>query len=100
MSQSAHRSEVNDCRFNQSGSLLASASTDCTARVWDAVTGRLKATMRASESTGAQPMMCVDINGSYLATGSNDHSARIWDIGTERCRVSSLSPCHTLTVAS
>jgi WD40 repeat protein len=66
------------------GSWLASGSVDRTVRIWDAATGRLKASL-----TGHQHWVnavAIAPDGSWLATGSNDETVRIWDAVTGQAR--------------
>ncbi len=64
--------------FSADGKLLASASGDKTAKVWDATTGREVLTLRPSErALHAARFAPV---GRQLAVGGRDGSVRVWDL--------------------
>src|SRR5258705_400589 len=72
------------------GSWLATAGADGTARIWDAVTGRPRATLTGH--TGWVQAVAIAPDGSWLATGGADKTVRIWDAVTGQPRaVSSVA---------
>jgi WD40 repeat protein/3',5'-cyclic AMP phosphodiesterase CpdA len=64
--------------------LVATASFDRTARLWDAGTGELQATL--SGHTDEVYGVAFSPEGTLLATASYDRTARIWDVASRRTR--------------
>jgi WD40 repeat protein len=62
--------------FSPDGTLLATASEDKTARLWDTATGRQVSTLTGH--TGSVRAVAFSPDGTLLATASNDSTARIW----------------------
>jgi WD40 repeat protein len=75
-----HRALVNDVRFAPCGGRVASASSDHTARVWDAETGACLATLEGHRDDVNGVAWSPD--GARVATASFDGSARIFDAAT------------------
>jgi WD40 repeat protein len=74
-----HKDTVNSLAFSPDGKLLATASNDVTAKVWDLATGEELKTLvghsRGVESVAFSP------DGATLATTSYDGSTVLWTIG-------------------
>ena len=71
--------------FSPDGRLLATASEDKTARLWDPATGKNLRTLTGH--TNAVMGVAFSPDGRLLATASWDHTARLWDPATgERLR--------------
>jgi TIR domain/WD domain, G-beta repeat len=68
--------EVTGVAFSPDGRLLATASADQTARIWEAATGQERT--RFSHDEGVA-VVAFSPDGRMLATGSFDPNARIWD---------------------
>ena len=66
--------------FSPDGSLLATASADQTARLWDVATGQPSGFPLAGH-TGRLSGVAFSRDGRLLATASDDTTARIWDPG-------------------
>src|SRR5947207_5146493 len=64
---------------------LATASSDGTARVWDARTGQMLLTLVGH--TSAVNTVAFSPDGSQLATTSSDGTARVWDAASGDSRV-------------
>ncbi|KAE9607800.1 putative transcription factor WD40-like family [Lupinus albus] len=92
-----HTSEVCACAWSPTGSLLASASGDSTARIWTIAEGRCKTSSQKPLNTVVlkhvmartndknKDVTTLDWNGdgTLLATGSYDGQARIWTTNGE-----------------
>jgi WD40 repeat protein len=89
-----HTVDVNAVAFSPDGQLLATASSDCTARVWDPVTGRHLRTLTGHNDPVRGVAFSPD--GQLLATASDDSTARVWDPATGK-HLNTLTG-HTKTV--
>jgi WD40 repeat protein len=69
---------VNKAAFSPDGSLVATASRDHTARVWDATTGNA---LTFPLRTGDEVTMAIfNPSGSSLLVTSKDHTAKVYDM--------------------
>ncbi len=72
-----HTDKLWDVAYSPDGKWLATASSDNTARVWDAETGALRATVQ-------YPSRAVTIafspDSRLMASGGQDHTVRVWDV--------------------
>ena len=76
-----HTLSVLGADFSHDGALLATASADRTARLWDMRTG---AAVGALVGHGAEvDSVAFSHDGKYLATASYDLSVKIWDLATK-----------------
>ena len=73
----AHDNDVTCVAYNPDGSRLASASSDGTAKVWDARTGRHFFTMRGHQ--GGVNHVAFHPNGRQMVTAGVDGTIRFWD---------------------
>ena len=76
-------SEVFGVAFSPDGRLLATASLDETARLWDPATGDCLRTLTGHMTEVNDVAFSPD--GRLLATASGDQTARLWDPGTGDC---------------
>ncbi|WP_122671838.1 WD40 repeat domain-containing protein [Pseudomonas viridiflava] len=72
-----HDHLANQCAFNADGTLLVSASSDYTARVWEVPSLRLKAVLIGHEDD--IEMAAFSPDGQTIATSSRDHTIRLFD---------------------
>ena len=88
------RSAVNSVSFSPCGGRIASASRDCTIKVWEASTGTCQSTLTGH----SERVNCVVFspNGKVIASCSGegynrDNSVRLWDAATGAAIGSPLS---------
>jgi eukaryotic-like serine/threonine-protein kinase len=91
-----HREKTAVVRFSPNGKLVATASWDCTAQLWNALTGEPKG--RPLRHLEALTAMEFSTNGELLITASKDGTARIWDVKTGSAKTDPLR--HQGTVLS
>ena len=76
-----HTDSVYAVAFSPDGKLLASASLDCTARLWDTATGAALQTLEGH--TAYVSSVAFSPDGKLLASASGDCTVRLWDAATE-----------------
>lgn len=76
----AHEDSVIDLAFGAEDTLLASASLDGTARIWDVETGEELIVLEGHEQ--GVTALAFHPDGEMIATGSGDTTIRLWDIET------------------
>jgi WD40 repeat protein len=81
-----HDDQVNSAQFSADGKRVVTASSDKTARVWDAATGKAigEPMKHDREDNSAQ----FSADGQRVVTASSDQTARVWDAATGKA----LSP--------
>jgi WD40 repeat protein len=75
-----HSGQVWGVAFSPDGERVATASTDWTAKVWDAVSGRELLTL--SGHTDSVWDVAFNPDGTRLATASADGTAKVWNAAT------------------
>ena len=78
-----HAGWVRGVAFSPDGALLATASTDKTARLWDPATGECVRTL-TGHATGLRGV-AFSPDGRLLATASTGRTARLWEPATGEC---------------
>ena len=88
-----HKGPVFGVAFSPDGKRLATASSDHTAKIWDADNGQELLTLRGHE--GPVFSVAFSPDGKRLATASNDKTAKIWDAasGKELLAIRAHSSC-------
>ncbi|KAJ1456270.1 WD40-repeat-containing domain protein [Pelagophyceae sp. CCMP2097] len=77
-----HTDSTNCCAFSPDGKRLVTASDDGTARLWDAETGALQATLEG-HTGGVDSCACAfSPSGERIVTASYDETAQLWDAKT------------------
>jgi len=77
-----HEGAIYSAQFSPDGKLIATASADPTARIWDVTTGRLIITLKGHSDAIWAIKFSPD--GKQIVTGSSDKTARIWNVQTKR----------------
>jgi WD40 repeat protein len=77
LSLSGHESAVTSAAFSPDGARIVTASSDNTARIWDAATAKEIAVLRGHE--GFVNSAAFSPDGARIVTASSDNTARIWD---------------------
>jgi WD40 repeat protein len=87
-----HKNKVDSIAFHPEGSLLASASSDRTVRIWDGRTFRPLGEMGGFAHRPSQVVFSA--NGKLLATASGDEKCvRLWDVA-RRCEARPPLSCR------
>ena len=75
-----HSEGVNSVAFSPDGKRVVTGSSDKTARIWNAQTGKPLRTLQGHSSYVTSVAFSPD--GKRIVTGSDDHTARVWDAET------------------
>lgn len=80
-----HDHLANQCAFNASGTLLVSASSDYTARVWEIPSLRLKSVLVGHDDD--IEMAAFSPDGQTIATCSRDHTIRLFNLSGQTQKI-------------
>jgi len=72
----SHQDVVNDAVFSRDGARILTASRDNTAKLWDAVSGKLIASFSHQDGV---IHAAFSPDGGRILTASADHTAKMWD---------------------
>lgn len=75
-----HKKAISVVKFSPDGRYIASASSDCTIKLWNASTGALEHTLEGHLAGISALTWSPD--SKILASGSDDKSIRLWDTHT------------------
>ena len=75
-----HTRAINRVGFSNDGSMLATASSDCSVKVWSSSTGDMLVDLK--EHTGRVASVAFSPDDKYLASASNDGKVILWDCST------------------
>ncbi|KAF2746891.1 WD40 repeat-like protein [Sporormia fimetaria CBS 119925] len=75
-----HKKPISSASFSPSGTLIATASADCTIKIWDAHTGALHHTL--SGHLAGISTLAWSPDSTTLASGSDDKTIRLWNTST------------------
>ncbi|KAJ9155237.1 hypothetical protein NKR23_g1597 [Pleurostoma richardsiae] len=78
-----HISGVSSVAFSPDGCQLASSSSDCTVKLWDATTGNCVTTFKGHSMSVSSVAFSPD--GRHLVSASYDRTVKLWDITTGTC---------------
>lgn len=73
-----HRGAVFSAVFSHDGSMIATASADSTAKIWNSESGKIIADLKGHQ--GAVTSVAFTLNGKNIVTASEDKIIKIWDV--------------------
>lgn len=78
-----HKRQVDVLAFSPDGNILATGAEESAARLWDVVTGQLKATLPGHEDVSR---LSFSPDGRTIEIGSYQKTVRLWDVETARLK--------------
>jgi eukaryotic-like serine/threonine-protein kinase len=79
-----HTDGINSVAFSSDSKMLASASSDHTAKIWDVARGQDQVTLRGH--AGRVFSVSFSPDGRLMATGGDDNAIRLWDVASRNLR--------------
>lgn len=73
-----HKKPISSVKLSPDGKWIASASADCTIKIWDSSTGRLEHTLQGH--LAGINTIAWSPDSKILASGSDDKTIRLWDV--------------------
>jgi WD40 repeat protein len=89
-----HSGAVFACDISPDGKLIASASQDCTIKVWNALSGQLIHSLTSHSGWGNGCAFSPD--GKLIVSASDDLTLKVWDVSSGKCLLSNQG--HTATI--
>jgi len=80
-----HSNSVMSVAFSHDSRQLASASNDCTVKIWDAATGECLQTFGAHDDWVNSVAFSHNSSQLASASASSDNTVKIWDAATSEC---------------
>ena len=90
-----HDEALTDVALSPDGKRAVTASSDGTARIWDAETGRTFAVLRGHKYRVSKIAFSRD--GTTVATGSDDETVRLWDVASGQPRLPVIQAAGEIT---
>jgi energy-coupling factor transporter ATP-binding protein EcfA2 len=92
-----HDDAVNSAQFSADGQRVVTASSDKTARVWDAATGKALSEPMKHDDAVLSAQFSPD--GQRVVTASADQTARVWDAATGKALSEPMKHDHVVNSA-
>ena len=91
-----HNAQVNAASFSANGTRIVTASSDYTAKVWDANSGSELLTLKGHTSIVSSASFSAD--GTRIVTASLDETAKVWEVLSGKSESTAKSGAEVLTL--
>ena len=97
-SSDCHLGEISSIQVSMDGKYLISASIDGSIKIWDALNGKLKKTLKNENLIGLKFAMFDKANKTIISIG-DDSTLKVWDIATEKIikRIENISTIYSIS---